>query len=174
MAGALTLDIKTIEQYVSDIYSHVNIHDRTKLVLRIKEWQDWKSTQSVYSNLALHRYSEISPIAKRWAKVRCNGISETSLRSGHVSGPDPLAGNRSFRGMSKLMRTGALSLALLLGGLIGSSVAYASYFWDVYPPVGNSTGGTYLNASSNCFTQPYSWQHGFAYSIETFSSPKQS
>lgn len=46
MAEVLTLDIKTIEQYVSDIYSHVNIHDRTKLVLRIKEWQDWKSTQS--------------------------------------------------------------------------------------------------------------------------------
>jgi len=45
-AEVLTLDIKTIEQYVSDIYSHVNIHDRTKLVLRIKEWQDWKSTQS--------------------------------------------------------------------------------------------------------------------------------
>ena len=46
MAEALVLEITTIEQYVSDIYAAVDIHDRTKLVLRIKEWLDWKSTQS--------------------------------------------------------------------------------------------------------------------------------
>ena len=46
MAEALVLAVETIEQYVSDIYAAVGIHDRTKLVLRIKEWLDWKSTQS--------------------------------------------------------------------------------------------------------------------------------
>lgn len=45
MAEALTLEVTTIEQNVSDIYAALDIHDRTKLVLRIKEWLDWKSAQ---------------------------------------------------------------------------------------------------------------------------------
>lgn len=64
-------------------------------------------------------------------------------------------------------------IALCAAIAVGFGSVRALYYVDVYLPIGNSTGSASPSDSANCYTDPYSWGHSLAYSVESFSNPSR-